>query len=255
MLITVQPFLPPSFPSYLQTSTPPLGTAHSAHFWLTKPPGIPRTEDLRLSHSLPFPLSQSNLGYGFQPNGPPSSSRRKRPLQDTSPSGSPNRLSKRRLQLSSSEKHTVSPKSPFGERHVDVRRSVLPALNPPVHVPVIDLRQLVSSQRSRAQSRNSLHGITPVTPRTKNKGKGRAITADISPSQQIFPSPLRASRSLAHVSSHSPVPPLSQTNFTRGADVPVPTPASMDNGSPCEDNGPVSLSRGSHPTTQPAYRT
>ncbi|KAI9449185.1 hypothetical protein F5148DRAFT_1248541 [Russula earlei] len=55
-------FLPPSFPSYLRTSTPPPhSSANSAHFRLTKPPENPRTRDLHVSVSQPspqhFPLS------------------------------------------------------------------------------------------------------------------------------------------------------------------------------------------------------
>ncbi|KAH9978468.1 hypothetical protein BJV74DRAFT_137780 [Russula compacta] len=164
-------FLPPSFPSYLRTSTPPpLST--SAHLRLAKPPEIPRTEDLCTPASLnsppPFPPSQAingDLGSRSQLDGSLPINR-KRPLQDTpSPPSSPNRLSKRQLQ---SEKSTPAPKptSSFGVLHAGARRSDLDLsspLNPPGHVPVIDLRQLVSSQRSRAQSRHSAHGINALT--------------------------------------------------------------------------------------------
>jgi hypothetical protein len=100
-------------------------------------------------------------------------------------------------------------------------------LSPPEHVPVIDLRQLMSSQRSRAQSRDPSHGINSITPRTKDKGKGRAMTVDISPSQVRFLSPPRTSRPLARVSSPLlRTPPHSQTNFTQDADAFAPVAAS-----------------------------
>jgi hypothetical protein len=52
-----------------------------------------------------------------------------------------------------------------------------------------------------------------MTPRTKDKGKGRVMTVDISPSQ------LSSLSSLARVPSpHFWTPPHSQTNFTQNAD-------------------------------------
>jgi hypothetical protein len=54
-----------------------------------------------------------------------------------------------------------------------------------------------------------------MTPRTKDKGKGRVMTKDISPSL----SPPWTSRPLALVPSpHFWTPPHSQTNFTQNAD-------------------------------------
>jgi hypothetical protein len=77
-------------------------------------------------------------------------------------------------------------------------------------VPVIDLRRL--TQRSRAKSRHPSHGINPMTPRTNDKGKGRVMTVDISPSQLSSLSPPWTSRSLARVPSpHFWTPPHSQT--------------------------------------------
>jgi hypothetical protein len=181
---------------------------------LTKPPGIPRNENLCFSASLPsplpFPLSQAideNQGHESQPNDSSSLSRHKRPLPDSfSPEVSPNLLSKRWHQ---------SPA--FNKPHDDVRRrdrNVCSTLSPPEHVPVIDLRQL--TQRSRAKSRHPSHGISPGT---KDKGKGRVMTVDISPSQLSSLSPPWTSRSLARVPSpHFWTPPHSQTKFTQNAD-------------------------------------
>ncbi|KAI0255178.1 hypothetical protein BJV78DRAFT_750108 [Lactifluus subvellereus] len=232
-------FLPPSFPPQLRTSTPPpLSTAKSAHPPLTKPPVIPLTECLFPTASLrsppPFPHSQAinrDLGSEFQLSGNPSPSARKQPLRDIpSPASSSRPLSRRRLQSPSSERSVSPPKSSFkpdSELHGDARRrdlDVSPALNTPGYVPVIDLRQLASSQRSRVQSRHPSHGINSITPTIKDKGKGRAMIMDLSPLQRNFS---QASRSLARTSSpHPPTPPLSPPNFSRDEDPFVPAAAS-----------------------------
>lgn len=169
---------------------------------------------------LPFPLSQpfdGNQGSESQPNGP-SLSRHKRPLQDaSSPASSPNRLSKRRRQSLLFDKPTP-PKSSLNEPHGLRRRDR--------DLPVIDLRQVRSSQRSRAKSDHPSHGINPMTPRTKDKGKGRAMTVDISPSQLRNLSPPGIPRSLRLSSPHLRTPPHSQTNFTQDADAFAPVAAS-----------------------------
>jgi hypothetical protein len=194
---------------------------------LTKPPGIPRNENLCFSDSLPsplpFPLSQAideNQGHESQPNDSSSLSRHKRPLPDSfSPEVSPNRLSKRWHQSPAFNKHSP-PSESSSKPHGDVHRrdrNVSSTLSPPEHVPVIDLRQL--TQRSRAKLRDPSHGISPMTPRTKDKGKGRVMTVDISPSQLSSLSPPWTSRSLARVPSPQIwTPPHSQTNFTQNAD-------------------------------------
>ena len=146
----------------------------------------------------------------------------------------PNRLSNQRHQSPAFKLNKPPSRSSLGKPHDDVRRrdrNVPSTLSPPEHVPVIDLRQL--TQRSRAKSRHPSHGINPMTPRTKDKGKGHEMTVDLSPSQLSSLSPLWASRSLARVPSpHFWTPPHSQTNFTQNADVfalatasPQPPPA------------------------------
>ncbi len=240
--------MPPSFPSHLRTSTPPpFPTAKTTHSRLTKPPEIPRNEDLFVSlpSPLPFPLSQAideNRGHESQPNGSSSLLRQKRPFSDSSsPEGSPNRLSKQWHQ--SQALNTPTPRNL--SLNDDVRRhdrNVSSTLGRPEHVPVIDLRQLISSQRSRAKSRDPSHGINPMTPRTRDKGKGRVMTVDISPSQLSFLSPPPTSRSLACVSSP-------RTNFTQDPDAFIPAAAStqppLANGVRCADSRAFTLSRGS----------
>jgi hypothetical protein len=195
---------------------------------LTKPPGIPRNENLCFSASLPsplpFPLSQAideNKGYESQPNDSSSLSRHRRPLPDGySPEVSPNHFSKQWHQSPAFNKPTPPSESSLSKPHDDVCRhdhNVSSTLSPPEHVPVIDLRQL--TQRSRAKSRHSSHGINPMTPGTKDKGKGRVVTVDISPSHLSSLSPPWTSRSLARVPSpHFWTPPHSQTNFPQNAD-------------------------------------
>ena len=51
-----------------------------------------------------------------------------------------------------------------------------------------------------------------MTPRATDRGKGRVMTVDISPSQLSSLSPPWTSRSLAHA------PPHAQNNFTQNAD-------------------------------------
>ena len=194
---------------------------------LTKPPGIPRNENPCFSASLPsplpFPLSQAideNQGHESQPNDSSPLSRHKRPLPGRfSPEVSPNRLSKQWHQSPAFNKPTPSESSP-SKPHDDVRRrdrNVSSTLSPPERVPVIDLRQL--TQRSRAKSRHPSHGINPMTPRTKDKGKGRVMTEDISPSQLSSLSPPWSSKSLARVPSpHLWTPPHSPTSFTQNPD-------------------------------------
>lgn len=118
-----------------------------------------------------------------------------------SPEFPPNRLSKQWHQSPAFNNHTP-PQSSLSEAHDDVHRrdrNVASALSRPEHVPVIDLRQL--TQRSRAKSRHPSHGINPMTPRTKDNGKGHVMTVDISPSQSSSLSQPRTSRSLARVPS------------------------------------------------------
>jgi hypothetical protein len=222
-------FLPPSFPSHLRTSTPPLfPTTEIVQTRLTKPPEIPRNGNLCFSASLPsplpFPLSQAieeNQGHESQPDDSSSLSRHKQPLPGRfSQEVSPNRLSKQWRQSSVFNNPAPLPESSLSKPHDNVRRrdrNVFSTLSPPEHVPVIDLRRL--TQRSRAKSRHPSHGINPMTPRTKDKGKGRVMTVDISPSQLSSLSPPWTSRSLARVPSpHFWTPPHSQTNFTQNAD-------------------------------------
>lgn len=58
-----------------------------------------------------------------------------------------------------------------------------------------------------------------MTPRTKDKGKNRVMTVEISPSQLSSLSPSSTSRSLARVPSLHPwTPAHSQTNFSQNAD-------------------------------------
>lgn len=170
----------------------------------------------------PFPLSQSPViskdpRSESQPNGSPSSPRLKRSLQDDpSPVHSQNRLSKQRPQSSRSEKPSPSLKS-SSESDVDFRRHDIdfsPMLDRPAQVPVINLRHLVSSQRSRVQSRHSSRGVNPMTPRTKDKKKVSEMTVDISPPRL---SPALESRSFALASPPHRIPSLSQMNFSRDA--------------------------------------
>jgi len=228
-LLTIdKPFLPPSFPSHLRTSTPPsFPMAKTAQARLSKPPGIPRNENLCFSASLPsplpFPLSQAideKQGHESQPNDSPSLSRCKRPLPDGfTLEVSPSRLPKQWHQSTALNEPTP-PGLSLGKPHDDIHRrarNVSSTLSPPEHLPVIDLRQL--TQRSRAKSRHPSHGINPMTPRTNDKGKGRQMTVDISPSQSSSLSPPWTSRSLTRVPSpHFWTPPHSQTNFTQYAD-------------------------------------
>ena len=254
--------MPPSFPSHLRTSTPPpLLTIRSAHSQLTKPPEIPRNENLcfpaSLPSPLPFPLSQTidgNQGSNSHPNGSPSLSRKERLLPDaSSPARSPSRLSEGQHQFSFSNKPESS-RLPLNESHDDVRRRdrhISSTPSPPEHVPVIDLRQLMSPQRPREKLRHLSHGIL-VTPRTKDKGKSRAMTVDISPSQLKLLSPPRTSRSLARVSSPDlRTPPLSPTNFNQDADAFAPVAAStqppLAKGLPRVDSGVFAFSQNSQP--------
>jgi hypothetical protein len=116
-------------------------------------------------------------------------------------------MSRCRRQSQSSEKPTSTPKSSLVldcdalKRDLDVS---------PGHVPVIDLRQLASSQRSRAQSR---HCINPITPR-KDKGKSRATMSEMSPLQR------NVSRSLA--SPDPLIPPLFLSHFSQDGNVFAP---------------------------------
>lgn len=58
-----------------------------------------------------------------------------------------------------------------------------------------------------------------MTPRTKDKGKGRVMTIDISPPQLSSLSPPWSSKPLARVPSPEPwTPPHSQTNLTQNTD-------------------------------------
>jgi hypothetical protein len=230
---------------------------------LTKPPGIPRNENLCFSASLPSPLpfllSQAideNQGHESQPNDSSFLSRHKRPLPDRfSPEDSPSRLSSQRHQSPAFNLNKPTPPSgsSLSKPHNDVHRrdrNVSSTLSPPERVPVIDLRQL--TQRSRAKSRHPSHGIHPMTPRTKDKGKGRVMTVDLSPSQLSSLSPPWASRSLARVPSpHFWTPPHSQTNFTQNADVFAPATASTQPPPakglvPCADSQVFAVSPGSH---------
>lgn len=209
-----------------------MSTANNTHFRLTKPPEIPRSEvPASLPSPPPFPLSQAarDPSNGSQLNDASSPSTRKRPLQDgPSPIRSPNRPSKPRLQSSFSEKPSASPESSSSAPHAGLSRRDLefsPIPDRSEHVPVIDLRQLVSSQRPRVQSRHPLYGINPRTPETKDKGEGLGVTVVISPSQHNFLSPSLPSRPTALTSSPLRINPLSQINLTRdaGAFVPVAT--------------------------------
>lgn len=87
-----------------------------------------------------------------------------------------------------------------------------------------------------------------MTPRTKDKGKGRAMTVDISASQLKLLSPSRTSRSLARVSPQNlRTPPHSPTNFTQDPDAFVPVAAStqppLANGLPRGNSGALVLSQ------------
>ena len=231
---------------------------------LTKPPGIPRNENLCFSTSLPsplpFPLSQAideNQGHESQPNDSSSLSRYKRPLPDGySPEVSQNHLSEQWHQSPALNKPTPPSESSLSKLHDDRCRrdhDVSSILSPPEHVPVIDLRQL--TQRSRAKSRHPSHGINPMTPRTRDKGKGRIMMVDISPSHLSSLSPPSISRSLARQPSpHFWTPPHSQTNFPQNADAfaqatastqPPPGKGLM----PCADRQALPLSSGSQVNT------
>ena len=194
---------------------------------LTKPPVIPRNENLCFSASLPspspFPLSQAideNQEHESEPNDSPSLSRHKRPLPDIfSPEVSPNRLSEHLRQSPAFNKPAPPSESP-SKPHDDVLRrdrTVSFTLSPLEHVPIIDLRQL--TQRSRARSRHSSHGTNLMTPRTREKGKGRVMTIDISPPQLSSLSPPWTSKPLARVPSPELwTPPHSQTNLAQNTD-------------------------------------
>jgi hypothetical protein len=89
-----------------------------------------------------------------------------------------------------------------------------------------------------------------MTPRTKDKGKGRAMTVDVSPLQLGFLSPPGISRPLARVSSpRLRTPPHSQTKFTQDADAFAPVAEStqplLAKGLPRADNGVFGLSESS----------
>ncbi|KAH8984999.1 hypothetical protein EDB86DRAFT_2961278 [Lactarius hatsudake] len=207
-------FLPPSFPSQLQTSTPPHGDR------LIKPPVIPRVEGLFLSASLPspppFPRSQPDGGSASQPLRTPARSRQDIP----SPAGSPSTKFKRRLQTTAAPERlsfrSDSEPPPTGDvrrrrdRDLDLddRHTPAPAPNPAVASPLIDLRQLAKSSSQRSRDSITRHptrvfalGSSPITPRTarppvdKGKGKARAMTAAV-----ISPrGPAKPSRALSGV--------------------------------------------------------
>ncbi|KAH9032890.1 hypothetical protein EDB85DRAFT_1165433 [Lactarius pseudohatsudake] len=225
-------FLPPSFPSQLQTSTPPPCDR------LIKPPVIPRVGGLFLSASLPspppFPHSQPDGGSASQPLRTPARSR-----QDiSSPAGSP---SKRRPQTtaaperlscrSDSEPPLAGDVRRRRDRDLDLddRLTSAPAPNPAVPSPLIDLRQLAKSSSQRSRDSITRHptrvftlGSSPMTPRTarppidKGKGKARAMTAAVvsprgpaKPSRALSSPPLLA---LLHSSSpRTPPHPHPQT--------------------------------------------
>jgi hypothetical protein len=89
-----------------------------------------------------------------------------------------------------------------------------------------------------------------MTPKTKDKGKGRAMTVDMSASQLKLLSPPRTSRSLARVSPQDlRTPPHSPTNFTQDPDAFAPVAASTQpppaNGLPRGDRGAFVLSQNS----------
>ncbi|KAF8264663.1 hypothetical protein EI94DRAFT_1737968 [Lactarius quietus] len=175
-------FLPPSFPSQLQTSTPPPCDR------LIKPPVIPRAEGLFLSASLPspppFPRSQLDPGAASQPPFTPAHHTRARhdiPSPTISPSF------KRRLQATATMAAPEKPPSTRSESeplppHGDARRQDLDTPSSPTGpaLPLIDLHQL-ASQRSRDShpSRMFALGSSPMTPGLK--GKGRAMTMDVIP--------------------------------------------------------------------------
>ncbi|KAH8978502.1 hypothetical protein EDB86DRAFT_2992999 [Lactarius hatsudake] len=244
-------FLPPSFPSQLQTSTPPHGDR------LIKPPVIPRVEGLFLSASLPspppFPRSQPDGGSASQPLRTPARSRQDIP----SPAGSPSTKFKRRLQTTAAPDRlsfrSDSEPPPTGDvrrrrdRDLDLddRHTPAPAPNPAVASPLIDLRQLAKSSSQRSRDSITRHptrvfalGSSPITPRTarppvdKGKGKARAMTAAvISPRGPAKPSRALSSPPLLALHSSSPrtpphphphpqtqTPPLSPLpDFTRDA--------------------------------------
>ncbi|KAI9436221.1 hypothetical protein H4582DRAFT_2130111 [Lactarius indigo] len=242
-------FLPPSFPSQLQTSTPPPCDR------LIKPPVIPRADGLFLSASLPspppFPRSQPDGGSASQPLRTPTRSRKDIPSSASSPSPKFKRRQHQAKLSSRSDSESPPPPPPphagdARQRRDRDRLTPAPAPAHPVPSPLIDLRQLArtSSQRSRDSiTRHSTRGAfalgsSPMTPRTarrpppidKGRGKARAMTtALVSPRGPAKPS--RATSSpplLALHSSSSPLtphphpqtqtPPLSPLpDFTRDA--------------------------------------
>lgn len=95
-----------------------------------------------------------------------------------------------------------------------------------------------------------------MTHRTTDKGKGRAMTVDISHSQLGFLSPPEIPRSLGRVSSpHLRTPPHSQTNFTQDADVfaqvaAASTQPPLAKGLPRAGNEVFALSESSQPAVE-----
>lgn len=214
-------FLPPSFPSQLQTSTPPPCDR------LIKPPVIPRVEGLFLSASLPspppFPRSQPNPRSASQPPCTPTRSRHDIP----SPANSPSDRFKRRQHATGTATMASPEKPPFPSSRSDNNE-------PPKHhhdldlddappscsqAPLIDLHQLASQRSrdslSRPPPRVFALGSSPITPRTARglKGKGRAMTMDLASPSSRRRRTAKLSRTLSSPPQQAPpqtqTPPLS----------------------------------------------
>ncbi|KAH9053745.1 hypothetical protein EDB87DRAFT_1835131 [Lactarius vividus] len=216
-------FLPPSFPSQLQTSTPPPCDR------LIKPPVIPRAEGLFPSTSLPspppFPRSQPDGGSASQPPHTPARSR-----QDvSSPAGSPSKRGPQTTAAPERLSYRSDSEPPLTgdvrwrlDRDLDLddRLTPAPAPNPAASSPLIDLRQLAKSSSQRSRDSITRHptrifalGSSPMTPRTArppfDTGKGKSPREDSG--RRLAPRPGKAVPRLV-------TPPLSPLpDFTRDA--------------------------------------
>ncbi|KAI0261794.1 hypothetical protein BC834DRAFT_894864 [Gloeopeniophorella convolvens] len=213
-------FLPPSFPSHLQTSTPLQDSVvQSAPTRLTKPPVIPQSREQLFPPSFPspppFPHSQSAAGE-----------------QDPVVQGTEPISLALRFQITS-ENSVIPPGPSFVP---DTPKSQLPPLvnvrrhepeditvpSTPENIPIVDLRELASSQRSRDRPRLPLHRVIPVVSHTQDKGKGRARPIDLSPAELQASSPVSGTSSSKSSLPHRPTTSLPLPDFTHDEHAFVP---------------------------------
>ncbi|KAI0045779.1 hypothetical protein FA95DRAFT_88455 [Auriscalpium vulgare] len=252
-------FLPPSFPSQLQTSTPPVVGGSTTRLRI---PSIPRASPTPILYSPPpFPQTQathlplSSPGHGRKraaPNSPHGGPSGKRARRDSS-AGTPPPSSSPVAAAGPSSKSTKSPPGLGNANGLPVPATPSRGINDSPHK---DLRALLAaSRRSRTRPRppsRKTSSITPLRPfpaTTNGKGKGvdpdRAIgrprTPESSPARShYFSSPASGSDSDGETPlriRREPESPLFPLDFTRDAAAFAPQGVSTQPGAASQGPG------------------